>query len=783
MTEADRIFARFPDFIREFIFAHRWDSLRGVQVAAARTLFLTGHHLLLTSSTASGKTEAAFFPILSDLYENPPASVGALYICPLKSLINDQFGRMEELLDLSGIPVTRWHGDVAQSHKRKLLEKPRGILQITPESLEAMLMSRSNDMARIFGDLRYVVIDEVHTLTGTDRGNQIICQLTRLGHLIGHAPRRVGLSATIGDPNLAAEWLAGGTDVPVDVPTFEEGKIKWRLGLEHFYIQNARSDQGTLPGDGEAPFDGDERDERDEGDGTSLETAMSLATAEAVAAAMAQSALPQTVANSLDAGYEYMYDCVKDKKSLVFSNSREETEYLCATLRQIARARGDQDVFLIHHGNLSASLREEAEAKMKDEDIFAVTCATVTMELGIDIGRLERVLQSQAPSSVSSFLQRLGRSGRRGEPPEMMMVFREEDPLPNTPLPQLIPWELLRGIAIIQLYVEERFIEPPARRRMPMSLCFHQTLSILASAGELTPRRLAERVLSLPPFREISKEDYRALMVSMIEHDFIEMTEERGLIVGMAGERLLKSYKFYAVFKDSEDFTVRAGSDEIGTITTPPPVGDRFALAGRVWEVEELDIARKLIYVRRVDGKMEVSWPGDFGEIHTKILQRMRRVLEEDTVYPYLKPNAAHRLEVARHVARNTGMLEHSLVSLGGYSWCLFPWLGTRSFRTLRKFIAQNSSLCKISNLEFEGCYYMTFRMERGNDYDLISHLAGIASTDGIDCESLVRSGETPLFEKYDEHIPGDLLRKAYAADRLRADEAEARLREILGEF
>ena len=780
MTEADRIFERFPEFIREYIFTHRWESLRGVQVAAARTLFLTDHHLLLTSSTASGKTEAAFFPILSDLCERPPKSVGALYIAPLKSLINDQFARMDELLDLTGIRVTRWHGDVAQSHKKKLLETPSGILQITPESLEAMLIGRSNDMVRLFGDLRYIVIDEIHTLTGTDRGNQIICQLTRLDHLIGHAPRRIGLSATIGDPKLAADWLAGGTGIPVDVPAFEEGKIRWRLGLEHFYIQNPRSDQSTQPSDTEgepAAAKGTDPAPAD------YDSALAVSAAQAVANAMTESALSQTASNRLDPGYEYMYDCVKDKKSLVFSNSREETEYLCATLRQIAKARGEQDVFLIHHGNLSASIREEAEAKMKDEEIFAVTCATVTMELGIDIGRLERVLQSQAPNSVSSFLQRLGRSGRRGEPPEMMMVFREEDPLPNTPLPQLIPWELLRGVAIIQLYIEERFIEPPQHRRMPMSLLFHQTLSVLAASGELTPRRLAERVLSLPPFREVSKEDYRTLMVSMIQHDFIEMTEERGLIVGMAGERLLKSFKFYAVFKDSEDFTVRAGSDEIGTITTPPPVGDRFALAGRVWEVEELDIARKLIYVRQVDGKMEVSWPGDFGEIHTKILERMRRVLAEDTVYPYLKPNARQRIEVARRVARNTGMLEHSLVSLGGYTWCLFPWLGTRSFRTLRKFIARNASHCKISNLEFEGCYYLTFRMERGNDYDLISHLAGIAETDGIDCESLVQSGEVPLFEKYDEHVPGDLLRKAYAADRLRADEAERRLAEIMKEF
>ncbi len=148
--------------------------------------------------------------------------MGALYIAPLKSLINDQFYRLDELLDLSGIPVTRWHGDVAMSHKKRLLDRPAGILQITPESLEAMLINRSNDIVRLFGELRFVVIDEIHTLTGTDRGNQIICQLARIGHLIGREPRRIGLSATIGDPSLAAAWLAGGTQTPVDIPRFEE---------------------------------------------------------------------------------------------------------------------------------------------------------------------------------------------------------------------------------------------------------------------------------------------------------------------------------------------------------------------------------------------------------------------------------------------------------------------------------------------------------------------------------------------------------------------------------
>ena len=780
MTDADLIFERFPDYIREYIYAHSWESLRAVQVAAAKTIFNTDNNLLLTSSTASGKTEAAFFPILSLLEEDKPSSIGVLYIAPLKSLINDQFERLEEVLDMTGVKVTHWHGDVAVSHKRKLLEKPEGILQITPESLEAMLINRSNDIPRLFGDLRFVVIDEIHTLTGTDRGNQIICLLSRIAHLIGFHPRRIALSATIGDPSLAAEWLNADTGRDIDVPAFGQEKIKWRLGLEHFYVQNPE-------------LEALKKEEEKAKAAAKLEANDIVFVEKVEDTPKSEDYVKESDAYGktggmkpyyIDPGYEYAYDCVKDKKSLVFSNSREETEYVCATLRQIARLRGDEDShILIHHGNLSASLREEAEMKMRDDEELAVTCATVTMELGIDIGQLERVMQIEAPNSVSSFLQRLGRSGRRSQTPEMMMVFREEEALPNTPLPQLIPWELLRGIAIIQLYIEERFIEPPSRKKMPFSLLFHQTLSMLASSGELTPARLAQRVLSLPPFQFVSKEDYKALIVSMLNNEFLEMTEEKGLIVGLVGERLLKSFKFYAVFKDSEDFTVRCGSDEIGTITTPPPVGDRFALAGRVWEVEELDVTRKLIYVKKVDGKMEVSWPGDFGEIHTKILRRMKQILEEDTVYPYLKENAVKRLNQARTVARNTGMLSHSLVHLGGYSWCLFPWLGTRSFRTLRKYIKKNAAANNISGIEFEGCYYITFKMEKVTGIDFIARLLDGVEREGIVCEHLVENSEIPVFEKYDNYIPHDLLRKAYAADKLRADEAEAQIRAIFDEF
>lgn len=760
-------FEKYSPFIRDYIYSRNWDSLREVQIGAAEVLFGTEINLLLTSSTASGKTEAAFFPIISRLYDDPPQTFGALYIAPLKSLINDQFSRLDELLDMSGIPVFHWHGDVAMSHKNKALRDPKGILQITPESLESMLMNRNNDIVRLFGDLRYVVLDEIHTLTGTDRGNQIICQLCRISRLIGRDPVRVGLSATIGDTDIAAKWLGAGSERGVSVVGMKETRTSWRLGMEHFYIQSDSPDQSES--------------------GNKYLTAVGEATPGTTDGA-GEPDCPEASDNSvgytpLDPGFEYIYDCTADKKCLVFSNSREETEYLTATLRQIADRRGDPDVFLIHHGNLSASLREEAEMKLKDDGLRTVTCATVTLELGIDIGRLERIVQLDAPTTVSSLLQRLGRSGRRGAPPEMMMVFREENPLPNTPLPQLMPWGLLRAIAIVQLYLEERFIEPPNVKKLPFSLLFQQTLSTLAASGELTAKRLAEKVLSLPPFAGVTKEEYRTLLLSMIKNDFIEMTEEKGLIVGLKGERLINSFKFYAVFKDSEDYTVRAGSDEIGTITTPPPVGDRFALAGRVWEVEELDVARKLIYVKEVKGKMEISWPGDYGEIHTRILERMKQVLEEDTVYPYLKKNARKRLDVARRVARNTGMLKKSIVHLGGYTWCLFPWLGTRSFRTLRKFIAKNGAKFRISGMEYEGCCYMTFKMERGDGRELISYLSKKASSEGIDKSTLVAASECPVFEKYDDFIPSELLRDAYMADRLRTDEAVKRLAEIAWEL
>ena len=364
-----QIFQRYAPFIREFIYRNSWESLRAIQVAAGDAIFHTDANLLLSASTASGKTEAAFFPILTLFLEDPPCSVGALYIGPLKALINDQFQRLDDLCREAEIPVWHWHGDVAQSHKNRLLRHPSGILQITPESLEALMLHRHADIARLFGDLRFIVIDEVHSLMRGDRGGQTLCLIERLSRLSGASPRRIGLSATIGDPERTGEFLAAGTGRPTVIPRIESRGVRWRLSMEHFYIQGTQSaEENEAPAEAGEPLD----------------------------------APTDTAPADADPGLAYIFEHTRGRKCLVFANSREECEAVTSTLRRYCELNGEPDRFLIHHGNLSTSYREGAEAAMKDDSRCETTVTTATLELGIDIGKLERAFQIDAPFTVSS---------------------------------------------------------------------------------------------------------------------------------------------------------------------------------------------------------------------------------------------------------------------------------------------------------------------------------------------------------------------------------------------
>ena len=227
-------FNRLAPFVQDFIYDNKWTELRGIQVAACEVIFDTDDNLLLSSGTASGKTEAAFLPILTELYERPSSSVGVLYISPLKALINDQFKRLEQLILESHIPVCKWHGDASVSKKNALIKKPDGILQITPESLESLLINKRGACMKLFADLRFVIIDEVHHFMRDARGVQVLCQLERIQRLTGRVPRRVGLSATLGDISLAQRWLNTGSGRNCIAPVSDEGKKSVKLFVQRF---------------------------------------------------------------------------------------------------------------------------------------------------------------------------------------------------------------------------------------------------------------------------------------------------------------------------------------------------------------------------------------------------------------------------------------------------------------------------------------------------------------------------------------------------------------------
>ena len=798
------IFSEYAPFVQDFIYRNNWENLRAIQVAAGDVLFHTDENLLLTAQTASGKTEAAFFPIISEFFEDPPSSVGCIYIGPLKALINDQFQRLTLLCEEAEIPVWHWHGDVSQSHKDRLMKHPSGILQITPESLEALLLHKHSAIPGLFGDLRYIVIDEVHSLLRGDRGGQTICLIERLSRQAGVNPRRIGLSATIGDPEKTGAFLSLGTGRRTIVPKVDAKGARWRISMEHFYmsevrpaddhagmiVHRARTDnerselKDVQAAEGEISFaaEGPVLIHAGEGAARGLEDVsasdeISCAPAagvpalplspDAILPENGSLALPDRVPDlsapeKADPGLGYIYEHTRGKKCLVFVNSREECEAVTTSLRHYCELQHEPDRFLIHHGNLSASFRETAEWNMKDESKLQTTVTTATLELGIDIGRLERAFQIDAPWTVSGFLQRLGRTGRRGAPPEMWFVIREDEPEARALFPSTIPWKLLQGIAVVQLYLEERWVEPPRLNRLPFSLLYHQTMSILASGGEMSPAQLAEKVLTLHYFHRISREDFRELLLHLLETDQIEQTERGGLIVGLTGERVINSYKFYGVFREDEEFTVRNESQEIGTIVLPPPVGEKIAIAGCVWTVLEVDRKKHLVYCEPVKGNVPAYFGLCAGDLHTKVLERMHRVLSEEMQYPYLMKNADARLRRARRTAQCAGTDREVLIHLGGDMWCLFPWLGTYAFLAMERFLKIRCAK-RLALRTLDPCrpFFIQFTMkaDRKTFFEVI--LEEIQKP--LDPLELVYPNEVPLFDKYDEYLPESLLRKGFA--------------------
>ncbi len=719
------VFNRLAPFIQEFIYGSKWEELRGNQIAACQVIFDTEDNLLLSSGTASGKTEAAFLPVLTELYNKPSRSVGILYISPLKALINDQFKRLEQLLLDSHIPVTKWHGDTSVTGKNKLIKNPKGILQITPESLESLITNKRGACLDMFCDLRFVIIDEVHYFMRDVRGIQLLCVLERLIKLTGVSPRRIGLSATLGDISLAENWLNTGTGRACASPVVEEVKKRIGLHIERF-VNYA-----------------DERDlDNKESEDHTLSTGGNIGDME---------------------HYEYLFKRTLDKKTIIFTNSREETEYVIANLREIALKNKAPDVYRVHHGNVSALIRENTEDEMKSADEKIVTGATVTLELGIDIGSLDQAVQIGTPYNVSSFAQRLGRCGRRGQIPQLLFTFVESIKINSADTLGPINWDFIRTIAIVELYLRDHWMEPIPPQKHAYNLLYHQTMSHLKSNGEMSPAALAGDVLTLGCFKNISQDDYKLLLSHMIQLEQLQKTERGGLIIGKEGEKIVNSHKFLAVFIAPEYLLVKDENRTIGTVDKVYPVGIRFALAGLTWETVDVNEKSKVIFVKRVPGISVVDWDVDFvNELHTVLVQKIRSVLLLNDPYPYLSERSLERLREIQYIAKNSGILNHLVTPLSDKKFAVFPWVGTRQLMTLNYALRHR----KIkSKLPWITCVYLEVIFD-GTKEELEYVIHDILHSD-LELYDLPLPDKVQINGKYNEFVPFPLLRKQFIEDYL----------------
>ncbi|MDR2898494.1 MAG: DEAD/DEAH box helicase [Spirochaetaceae bacterium] len=742
------IFGRLAPYIQDFVYRNNWTEFREVQSASCDVIFNTDDHLLLTAGTASGKTEAAFLPALTVLYESPADSVGILYISPLKALINDQFVRLNALLKEGNIPVYKWHGDSAISEKTRLLNNPQGVLQITPESLESLMINKRRDCIRLFKDLRFVVIDEVHSFMASPRGIQLICLLERIERLTKRAPdkgsRRIGLSATLSDYGSATGWLCSGTSRGCQVPEVDGGSRKLALFMERFVLSGEGAIVAGTTTDVPAIIAAEQAPER-QGQET-------------------EQGSEKKTDSELVRFYEFLYKYSYNKQTIIFANSRSSVESAITNLRIIAAARRTEDVYRVHHGSISAALRESTEKEMKESDLPIVTGATVNLELGIDIGSLDRIIQIGSPHSVSSLTQRIGRCGRKGQRAELIFAFLDREPVqPNT-----INWEFLKNLAIIQLRLEDKWVEPIAPASHSFGLLYHQTMSFLLAQEEASPALLAQNVLSLSAFQKIEAEDYKILLRHLLAIGHLQKTERGHLIIGYDAEPIVTGYQFYSVFETAIEYSVRCKGETIGSVTKAYPVGTTFALAGRAWKTVDVNEKSKIIFVTEARSAADGKWQSPSRmEIHIGVLQKIRHILSCDDEYAYLSDSCKARLAQIRKDARLRGITDGLVVPLGRYRrgskpFAIFPWVGTRQLYTLQLILEQEGLKSVITPGGFlPVCLETAFK---GTKNALLSIIKN-ALNSKLDVHSFRLPDDSEIPSKFNEFIPPELLRKEFIED------------------
>ena len=741
--------------VQEAIFKRGWKELHSIQVQGIQALLGGDDHLLICAHTAGGKTEAAFLPIISRLAEKPRPAVQALYVGPLVALINDQFERLETLCADVEVPVHRWHGAASATEKRKFRDSPGGILLITPESLESNFINYGNQIRRIYADLDFIVIDELHSFLSNVRGVHLRSLLARLSAATGRKPRFVGLSATLGDPKGARTFLA--PDAPDTVAIIEgKGDQAVKFGIKAF-LRGEEVDDDKIrrwyPSD-------------------ALDTAIDLTPQQAQQEQPLGTLLelgnptPAATNDELDDIATDILNTCAEHTNLVFGNAKQGLEVLADRLHARVKAlRLPNDPFHVHHGSLSKEVRQETEAILKSGQPVTVLCSS-TLEMGIDIGSVRRVAQLDPPWSVASMRQRLGRSGRReGEPARMCIYSRDESPCPGSSVTDLLFPKLLRAVALARLMFS-KWLEPHDGDRLHFSTLVHQILSCLREAGGMPTGILFTVLVKNGAFRCVTESMFRRVLRSLGDHELIEQTPTGELILAPQGERITSDRDFYAAFAASEEFLIRHDGREIGKLPSSiiPPVGENLILGGRRWRVDDIQTLAKTVFVSPAKGGKAPVFRGTGGEIHNRVVEEMRAVLADTNEMSFLDGAAQTLLKAGREMATRAGVLSPGfIIREESVQW--FPWLGTRGLLTL-----ELHARCDGISVETD---LLSITYKKTSLGRWRAHLETIQRGDRSALD-LAQHMSVKTFEKFDEALAEDLLDESNARDRLDLPSASA---------
>ena len=663
-------FTRLHPRMQRWIYDRGWTSLHDAQERAIGPIVDGDRDVIIAAATATGKTEAAFLPILSNLaggadrkasverdpwtaydpWAEPatgnPVGVQVLYVSPLKALINDQYQRLEQICERVDIPVHRWHGDVSAAAKQKLVTEPSGVLLITPESLEATFVNRGPLVPRLFAGLRYIVIDELHSFLATQRGAQLQSLMNRVEPAARLRPPRIGLSATLGDMWQAAAFLR-----PPDP--------------EQVLVVESKSDHRGLM----------------------LQLRGYVATPPPVSAAEAGQAGGRVTVEETERGdavaiAEHLFGHLRGQDNLVFANTRNQVETYADLLARRSDRERVPNEFWPHHGNLSKDLRETVEAQMKDRTRPATAVSTSTLELGIDIGSVTSVAQIGPPPSVASLRQRLGRSGRR-DYPAVLRLYISEPPLDTRSLPvDRLRCGVVQTIAMVRLMLEQ-WLESPEDPGFNYSTLIQQIMSVIAQHGGATATDLHRALCGSGPFHLVDEARFARLLRAMASHDLLIQTPEGLLLHGTAGERLVNHYRFYTAFHTADEWRVMIRGETLGTIPIYRPLreGALLIFAGKRWKVAGVDRSARVVEVERSGGGVPHFFGGEVPAVSGRVRAEMVTVYRSTDIPLWLDTNAQQLLAEGRATFDRL-RLSDTLALAHESEVLLFPWTGDRALHT-----------------------------------------------------------------------------------------------------